>query len=499
MRTHVPLALAASGLLAASAVLSLSGTASAATAVTNAGFETGDLTGWSRSGTTSIVTSGAHSGQYAAQLGSTVSPTDGDSTVTQTFTAPSGDTQLSFWYDMTCPDDVTYDWATAQLKDNTTGTATTVLPHTCTLDAGWKQVTASVTAGHSYTLAIVNHDENNPGDATATTFDDVTVNRDGSGGGGGGGGNVINVSTTSELKSALGAARPGDTIRLADGTYSGNFATTVSGTSGAPITLVGSSNAVLKAGDSGYVLYLNGASYWTIKGINISGGQKGIMMDGANHTVIDSVAVHGQQMEGVHFRKSSSDGVIQNSRVYDTGRNGQGMGEGVYVGTANTLDDHSDRDVIKNNTIGPNVGGEGVDIKEGTVGAKIVGNSFDGTGMTDNNYDDSWVDVKGNDVLVQDNTGKNTLNDGFQVHQQYSGWGCNSVFRGNHSDLTGASGSTQYAINITDYNVSSCPATVDSTNTVIGGNGLTNPGVPSGDLQRGDMRLHTRAPRNALR
>jgi hypothetical protein len=142
--------------------------------VTNGGFETGDFTGWTRSGTTSIVTSPVHGGTHAAQLGATV-PTNGDSKVSQTFTAPTGTTQLSFYYDMNCPDAVTYDWATASLKDNTTGTTSTVLAKTCTLGAGWKQVTAAIVAGHSYTLTLVSHDENNPGDPTDTVYDDVSV------------------------------------------------------------------------------------------------------------------------------------------------------------------------------------------------------------------------------------------------------------------------------------------------------------------------------------
>src|SRR5207244_2804614 len=82
--------------------------------VVNGGFETGDFTGWTRAGTTSISTA-SHSGTYAALVGST-SPTNGDSTVAQTFTAPTGATGLSLWYKVVCPDSITYDWATVTLK-----------------------------------------------------------------------------------------------------------------------------------------------------------------------------------------------------------------------------------------------------------------------------------------------------------------------------------------------------------------------------------------------
>lgn len=229
---------------------------------------------------------------------------------------------------------------------------------------------------------------------------------------------------------------------------------------------------MLRAG-GGYGLHLDGASYWTVSGLTVTGGQKGIMIDSATGVVVDGVTVHGLTMEGVHFRDSSTDGVIRNSTIYDTGNDGRGMGEGVYVGTANTLSDRSDRIQILDNTIGPDVGGENVDIKEGTTGARIVGNTFDGSGLTGANYDDSWVDVKGDDVLVQNNTGRNTTNDGYQTHTQQSGWGCGTVFKGNKSTLTGAGGSTRWAIDVTNAGAG-CRTTVYSSNTVTGGKGLTN-------------------------
>lgn len=144
---------------------------------------------------------------------------------------------------------------------------------------------------------------------------------------------VIEVSTAAQLKSALTAAAPGDTIHLADGTYTGNFKTSIAASSGSRITLTGSAKAVLTAG-GGYGLHLNGASYWTVQGITVTGGQKGVVIDSAKGVVVDTVTVHGLDMEGVHFRNSSTDGTIKNSRIYDTGNDGRGMGEGVYVGTA---------------------------------------------------------------------------------------------------------------------------------------------------------------------
>ncbi len=82
---------------------------------------------------------------------------------------------MTFWYQVFCPDTVQYDWAMATLKDNTANATVVVLPKTCTFTGTWVQVSQSLTGGHSYTLTLINHDDNYPGDPTATLFDDVSV------------------------------------------------------------------------------------------------------------------------------------------------------------------------------------------------------------------------------------------------------------------------------------------------------------------------------------
>ncbi|WP_174505190.1 hypothetical protein [Streptacidiphilus carbonis] len=143
--------------------------------ITNGGFETGSLSGWTATGpATGVTTSSPHSGSYAALLGSS-SPTNGASSIAQTFTAPTGTSTLGFYYNVTCPDTVTYDWATATLKNNTTGTTTTVLAKTCVASSGWVHKTATVIPGDSYTLTLTSKDDNYTGDPTYTKYDDVTV------------------------------------------------------------------------------------------------------------------------------------------------------------------------------------------------------------------------------------------------------------------------------------------------------------------------------------
>ena len=165
-----------SGSLSHSASVALVVNVPPPSAIVNGGFETGDLTGWTTSGTTSISTT-HRTGSYSAQVGSST-PFAGDSSISQTFTAPSGTGHsLSFWYRVVCTDTVTYDWATATLKDNTTNTTTTVLARTCTNNGTWSQKSVTLTGGHSYTLTLIDHDDNwvSPPDPTYTLYDDVAV------------------------------------------------------------------------------------------------------------------------------------------------------------------------------------------------------------------------------------------------------------------------------------------------------------------------------------
>ncbi|HMC05256.1 MAG TPA: hypothetical protein VKJ83_07270, partial [Actinomycetota bacterium] len=141
--------------------------------ITNGGFESG-LAGWGAAGASvTTVNTGCHGGTSCTRLGST-SPTNGDADLAQTFIAPAGSMNLTFWYKMTCPDTLTYDWATVSLLDITSGSTSIPLAKTCTSNA-WTSAIATITPGHSYTLTLTSHDDNYPADPSFTLFDDVAM------------------------------------------------------------------------------------------------------------------------------------------------------------------------------------------------------------------------------------------------------------------------------------------------------------------------------------
>ncbi|CAG2113489.1 unnamed protein product, partial [Medioppia subpectinata] len=231
---------------------------------------------------------------------------------------------------------------------------------------------------------------------------------------------TIEVSTADQLHSALSSVTPGDSIHMAAGDYTGTFTATRSGTASAPITLKGPKKAVLSGPK--YAFWLR-ADHWVLRGFSMANSIMGLVLEGASHNLLDDIECYNSRQEGVHFRMNSTDNILQNSYIHDTGKGEgdyyKGRGEGVYIGLShnNWVDnkvDMSDRNQILNNRIGPGVTAECIDVKEGTNNGVIRGNHFDGTDIKGIHSADSWVDVKGESYTIEDNTGEHSIYDGFQ-------------------------------------------------------------------------------------
>lgn len=254
---------------------------------------------------------------------------------------------------------------------------------------------------------------------------------------------TVTVSTAEELEEALADARPGTSIQLTAGEYVGEFVAATPGTPDEPISLCGPRDAVLDGDgiEGGYVLHLDGADHWLVAGFTVRNGQKGVMADGVTGVRIEGLEVTRIGDEAIHLRQYSTDNAVIGNTISDTGNRRDKFGEGVYIGTAesNWCDitecepDRSDRNLVEGNTIFA-TSAEAVDIKEGTSGGIVRGNTFDGSEITGA---DSWVDVKGNDWLIEGNSGVNSPMDGYQTHEIIDGWGTRNVFRANAADVNG--------------------------------------------------------------
>ena len=249
------------------------------------------------------------------------------------------------------------------------------------------------------------------------------------------------VSTASGLKAAVKAAKAGDTIVLAKGTYTLlGLELAANGTASQRITLRGSGATITTGSASkGYGIHVTG-DYWVITGVTVTKSLKGIVADGATHLLIDGVTVTSVGQEGIHLRSQSTYAVVRNSTISATGTVDKGYGEGIYVGSAKSLwktytgsattPDRSDHVIIENNHISQTPA-EGIDIKEGTTSGTVRGNVFTNAGYSGVHDADSWVDVKGNRYVISGNSGTSAKLDAFQTHVQLPGWGRWNSFSGN--------------------------------------------------------------------
>lgn len=264
---------------------------------------------------------------------------------------------------------------------------------------------------------------------------------------------TVEVRTADQLQAALDGARPGDVVGLADATYEGEFTATAEGTEAEPVWVCGGPGAVLQGPgtDDGFVLHLQGVAHWRLVGFTVREGQKGVMADGTTSSVLQDLTVTEIGDEAVHLRTGSTDNVVRGLTISGTGQRRERFGEGVYVGTAESNwcelsdcePDRSDRNVIVDNTI-TDTTAEAVDVKEGTTGGLVAGNTFDGAGMADDT--DSWVDLKGNGWLVQGNRGTTSERSGFEVQEVVDGWGTGNVLDANTADVRGPG----YGIDVKD-------------------------------------------------
>jgi hypothetical protein len=243
------------------------------------------------------------------------------------------------------------------------------------------------------------------------------------------------VSTPAELTAALANPGPGAIIVMARGVYTGSFTISVSGTAASPDTLCGPSDAIIDGGSSSRALLLQGVSWWHLTGFQIQHGNKGLGLTHASNNVVSRLYIHDTTGALVHINSFSSDNLFDGLTLRNTPR------EGFYIGStngnwcmySNCQPDASDRNVIQNSDVA-GTGSEPINIQEGSSGGKALNNHIDGRALVKAK---EWINVKGNGYLIAGNVGVDSVQDGFDVHQNAPGWGNNNTFEGNKATVNG--------------------------------------------------------------
>ena len=275
-----------------------------------------------------------------------------------------------------------------------------------------------------------------------------------------GGTREVLVTNTQELIAALADAQAGDDIILREGIYENDkwtgkwaaFFAEASGTEEKPIT-IRSEDAAHPATLCGVdqknkiALWITG-SYWRIEHLRMGEAQKGIVLDQSCHSVISGCEVFDIGSEGIHLRDDSSYCLIENCNIHDTGTVTPKYGEGIYIGSAVGTEGYG-FDCHYNTVRGceiSRVAAECVDIKEFTYGTLVEDCTFDGSCISGENGANSFIEIKGNDVIVRHNTGYRNQCEkqlyGFDLYAPLPEWGQNARIYENTLYLDSAEVST---------------------------------------------------------
>ncbi len=207
------------------------------------------------------------------------------------------------------------------------------------------------------------------------------------------------------IQQALDYAKPGDTVKIADGEYKQSFSSVRDGTKKRPITIEGSRKAIIY-GSGSRIIEIN-HSFLQLKGFSVNGKsgdgtKKSDYKDkliyvigkeknnGVHGLLLTDLSLENAGGECLRLRYQAHDNevsksIIKNCGVYDFKFSDGGKnGEGIYVGTApEQLSDGKNptngRDTSNNNWIHDNqietYGNECVDIKESAHDNLVENNS----------------------------------------------------------------------------------------------------------------------------
>lgn len=255
------------------------------------------------------------------------------------------------------------------------------------------------------------------------------------------------VTNSDELLAALADVQAGDEIILREGVYQndvflgdGIWSAFYAKADGTP-----ENHIIIRSEDPGNPATISGVtqenkvalkivgSYWEIRDLAICEAQKGIFLQQSEHSVISGCEVYNVGSEAIHIIDNSSYNLVEDCYVHDAGTVSPQYGEGIYIGSSKNTEGYGYEchyNTVRNCRLGPDIAADHVDIKEYTIGNIVEGCTFDGTGMKGENGGNSFVEIKGNNCIIRNNTGyrngcENVLY-AFDANVQLDGWGQNN-------------------------------------------------------------------------
>lgn len=262
----------------------------------------------------------------------------------------------------------------------------------------------------------------------------------------------------STIQRAIDVAMPGDTVYVLPGIYVQDAVTKRSGTSGSPITIYGTRDAIVKGGGMPRIIEIN-HDYISLNGFTIDGlfddpnkakGYRDKLIyvlgksprKGVTHLTITNMDIKNAGGECIRLRYFAQQNeiaynTITRCGVGDFSYNGGGKnGEGIYIGTApeqlrDGKNPTKDRDVSAHNWIHHNIantqGNECVDIKEGSSENIVEYNSC--TGQKDR--ESGGLDARGSNNIFRYNEIFDNQGAGIRLGGDKGSDGVNNAVYGN--------------------------------------------------------------------
>ncbi len=192
---------------------------------------------------------------------------------------------------------------------------------------------------------------------------------------------VYTASPSDDVEAIIGSLRPGDELRLQDGTYTltERFSFDIAGSPDAPIVIRAADGASphFHRPDARQNIWDFRAEHVVLRGIEFSGGSAGLRVQGARDLTIESCVIHGTADVALRMNDSGEtyeDVRILHNHIYDT----DGTGEGMYLGCnrdacrlahgaiVGNWVHHTNKDSVEQ--------GDGIELKEGSYGTVIRDN-----------------------------------------------------------------------------------------------------------------------------